>query len=230
MSAQATLSLIGILRGVWVRDVRLAWAQGGTGTMVVSFFMIAVALFPFGIGPAPQILVRIAPGILLVVALLATLISLDRLFQADYEDGTLEQLALSPMGLAGIVFAKITAHWCATLLPLILVSPVMAALLGLDSETYPLLVVTFFIGTPALSLIGAVGAALTVALRRGGVLLSLLVLPLYIPTLIFAASALDAAVLGQDATPHLALLGAITLISGLVALPACVAGLKIALE
>lgn len=217
-------------RALLRRDIRLAWAQGGTGTMVLSFFAIAVALFPFGVGPQPQILERIAPGILLVVALLATLISLDRLFQGDFEDGTLEQFSLSPLGLTGIVAAKVLAHTASTLLPLIIVSPIVGLMLNLPATAWGPLVAALLLAAPALSLIGAVGAALTVGMRRGGVLLSLLVLPLYIPTLIFAAGAVDAAIVGSDVLPHLALLGAVTLVAAIVAIPASVGALKMALE
>lgn len=217
-------------RALLLRDLRLAWSQGGTGTMVLSFFVMAVSLFPFGVGPQPGILERIAPGILLVVAMLATLISLDRLFQNDYEDGTLEQLSLSPLGLTGVVVAKCLAHSLSTLLPLVVTAPIAGLMLNLPVAAWGVLVITLLMAAPALSMIGAIGASLTVALRRGGVLLSLLVLPLYIPTLIFAAGAVDAAVSGFDVLPHLALLGAVSLVALLVAIPAAVGALKMALE
>ena len=216
--------------GLFVRDLRLAWSQGGTGTMVISFFVIAVSLFPFGVGPLPQLLSRMAPGVLLVVALLATLISLDRLFQGDFEDGTLEQYKLSPIGMGGIVAAKILAHWIATLVPLVVLAPIVGGLLNLPADLSPFVVLVLLIMTPALSFIGAIGAALTVAMRRGGVLLSLLVLPLYIPSLIFAAGSLNAASLGEPVGQHLALLGSVTLFAGLLALPASTAALNLAIE
>ncbi len=225
-----TPSLSSAFLGLFIRDVRLAWAQGGTGTMVISFFIIAVSLFPFGVGPLPQLLSRIAPGILLVVALLATLISLDRLFQGDFEDGTLEQYKLSPLGMSGVVAAKILAHWCATLLPLVVLAPFVGALVNLSASLSATVVLVLLIMTPALSFIGAIGAALTVAMRRGGVLLSLLVLPLYIPTLIFAAGTLNAASLGEPLGSHLALLGSVTLFAGLLALPAASAALNLSIE
>ncbi len=224
------LSTAAIFKGVVARDIRLAWSQGGTGTMALSFFLIAVTLFPFGVGPETEILARIAAGVIWVVALLACLLSLDRLFQADYEDGSLDDLALSPLGLVGIAFAKITAHWCATILPLIVVAPLLALLLNLPSGAYQFLVLSLLIGSPALSLLGAIGAALTVSVRRGGVLMSLLVLPLYIPTLIFGVGAVDAASMMGNPLPHLALLGAVSLLSLLIAPFAAAGALRLALE
>jgi len=224
------MSSMAIFRGVVARDIRLAWSQGGTGTMALSFFLIAVTLFPFGVGPEPQTLARIAAGVIWVVALLACLLSLDRLFQADYEDGSLDDLTLSPLGLTGIVSAKILAHWAATIVPLIVAAPVLALLLNLPSEGYLYLVASLLIGSPALSLLGAIGAALTVSIRRGGVLMSLLVLPLYIPTLIFGVGAVDAAVMASDPLPHLALLGAVSLVSFVVSPFATAAALRLALE
>jgi len=224
------MSTAAIFTGVMARDIRLAWSQGGTGTMALSFFLIAVTLFPFGVGPEPQTLARIAPGVIWVVALLACLLSLDRLFQADYEDGSLDDLTLSPLGLTGIVSAKILAHWVATILPLIAAAPLLALLLNLPAAGYVYLLAALLIGSPALSLLGAIGAALTVSIRRGGVLMSLLVLPLYIPTLIFGVGAVNAAVLQSDPLPHLALLGAVSLISLVIAPLATAAALRLALE
>lgn len=224
------MSMAGVFTGIFLRDMRLAWSQGGTGTMALSFFLIAVTLFPFGVGPEPQTLARIAAGVLWVVALLACLLSLDRLFQADFEDGSLDDLALSPLGLTGVCNAKILAHWVATILPLIIVAPLLAMLLKLPEAGYFYLVASLLIGSPALSLLGAIGAALTVSVRRGGVLMSLLVLPLYIPTLIFGVGAVDAAVLAGDPLPHLALLGAVSLVALVVAPLATAAALRLALE
>ncbi|NVJ70657.1 MAG: heme exporter protein CcmB [Alphaproteobacteria bacterium] len=206
-------SLSGIFFGVIKRDIRLAWSQGGTGTMALSFFLIAVTLFPFGVGPEPQVLARIAPGVIWVVALLACLISLDRLYQADFEDGSLDDLALSPLGLTGVAAAKIAAHWISTVLPLVVASPLLGILMNLPEEAYGTMVFSLLLGTPALSLIGSMGAALTVSVRRGGVLLSLLVLPLYVPTLIFAVGAVDASAGHVDASQPLALLGASSLLA-----------------
>jgi len=223
-------SLGGIFIGLVRRDVRLAWAQGGTGTMALSFFLIAVTLFPFGVGPEPQILARIAAGVIWVVALLACLISLDRLYQADYEDGSLDDLALSPLGLTGVAAAKICAHWIATILPLVAASPLLGMLMNLPAEAFSTLVLSLLIGSPALSLIGSVGAALTVSVRRGGVLLSLLVLPLYVPTLVFAVGAVDASAGMLDTGQPLALLAAASLIALAVGPFASAAALKLSLE
>jgi heme exporter protein B len=191
------------------RDLRLALRQGGDAAMVVGFFVLTIVLFPFGVGPEPELLARIAAGIVWVTALLAALLSLERLFQADWEDGSLEALALMPLPLEGQVLAKCLAHWLVTGLPLSLVAPLLALLLHLDAAGYPVLVLSLLLGTPTLSLIGAVGAALSLGARRGGVLLSLLVLPLYIPVLIFGVAAIEASIGGFPARPHLLLLGAL---------------------
>jgi len=228
-SAQET-SLSGIFFGIVRRDVRLAWSQGGTGTMALSFFLIAVTLFPFGVGPEPQVLARIAPGVIWVVALLACLISLDRLYQADFEDGSLDDLALSPLGLTGVAAAKILAHWVSTVLPLVVVSPILGMLMNLPDGAYGTLLISLLVGTPALSLIGSMGAALTVSVRRGGVLLSLLVLPLYVPTLIFAVGAVDATAGLVDATQPLALLGAASLLALVVGPFVSAQALRLSLE
>lgn len=200
------------------RDVRLAVRQGMDSLMAVVFFVIACVLFPLGVGPEPQTLARIASGILCVAALLAAMLSLERLFQADYEDGTLEQVALSPLPLEAVVVAKVAAHWLVTGLPLIAASPVLAILLQLDAKSYPALLAALALTTPTLSLIGAVGAALVLGARRGGVLLALLVLPLYIPELIFAVAAIDAAGFGYPVQPHLLLLAGL-LIAAVVLVP-----------
>lgn len=191
------------------RDLRLALRQGGDAAMVVGFFVLTVILFPFGVGPEPALLARIAAGIVWVTALLAALLSLERLFQADWEDGSLEALALMPLPLEAQVLAKCLAHWLVTGLPLSLVAPLLALLLDLDPAGYAVLVASLLLGTPSLSLIGAVGAALSLGARRGGVLLSLLVLPLYIPVLIFGVAAIEASIAGFPARPHLLLLGAL---------------------
>ncbi len=190
------------------RDLRLALRQGVDAVMVVVFFVITATLFPLGIGPEPNVLARIAPGIVWVTALLAAMLSLDRLFQHDYEDGSLELMALSPVPLEILVLAKVAAHWLTTGVPLIVAAPVIAVLLNMPAEGFSTLVATMLLGTPVSSLIGAVGAALVLGARRGGVLVSLLVLPLYVPVLIFAVGAVEAAITGLDPAPHLALLGA----------------------
>lgn len=212
------------------RDVRLAWAQGGGAMLALAFFVITVTLFPFGVGPEPGMLARIAPGILWVAALLASLLSLDRLFAADYEDGSLEGLALLPEPLSLIVGAKWLAHWLSTALPLILIAPVLALMLNLEPAAWPVLLLTLLIGTPGLSAIGAVGAALTVGLRRAGVLIALIVLPLNIPILIFGVAATEAARAGLDPAPHLMLLAATAIFSVVLGLWAAAAALRVNLE
>jgi heme exporter protein B len=212
------------------RDLRLAFRQGGDAAMVVGFFVLTVILFPFGVGPEPELLSRIAAGILWVTALLAALLSLERLFQADWEDGSLEALALMPLSLEAQVLAKCLAHWLVTGLPLAIMAPLLGLLLQLDSAGYPVLVASLLLGTPTLSLIGAVGASLSLGARRGGVLLSLLVLPLYIPILIFGVAGIEAAIAGLGARPHLLLLGALLAAALPLAPVAAAAALRQALE
>ncbi|MRG71805.1 heme exporter protein CcmB [Alphaproteobacteria bacterium HT1-32] len=207
------IHLIALIR----RDLALAFRERSDSLLVIAFFVIAALLFPFGVGSEPNLLARIGPGVILAVALLAALLSLDRLFQTDYEDGSLELLATGPVPLGLVVTAKIIAHWLTTGLPLMLAAPLLSLFFNLPPDLLPALLLTMLLATPLLSLIGAIGAALTLGARRGGVLLSLLILPLYIPTLIFAAGALDAARLGLDIYPHLAILGAMLL----TALPLC---------
>jgi heme exporter protein B len=213
-----------------LRDLRLAFRQGGDAAMVVGFFVLTVILFPFGVGPEPELLARIAASILWVTALLAALLSLERLFQADWEDGSLEALALMPLALEAQVLAKCLAHWLVTGLPLAIVAPALALLLQLDSAGYPVLVASLLLGTPTLSLIGAIGASLSLGARRGGVLLSLLVLPLYIPILIFGVAGIEAAIAGLGARPHLLLLGALLAAALPLAPVAAAAALRQALE
>jgi heme exporter protein B len=191
------------------RDLRLALRQGSDAAMVIAFFVITVTLFPLGVGPEPNVLARIAAGVVWVTALLATMLSLDRLFQSDYDDGSTDLLVLAPIPLELVVLAKVMAHWMLTGLPLIITAPVLAALMNMPGPGYPVLVLSMLLATPTLSLIGSVGAALALGARRGGILISLLVLPLYIPVLIFAVGAVDAAISGLTPRPHLLLLGAI---------------------
>lgn len=212
------------------RDLRLALRQGGDAAIVIAFFFLAVILFPLGVGPEPEILARIAAGIVWVTALLAALLSLERLFLADYEDGSLEALVLMPLPLEIQVLAKALAHWLTTGLPLTVVAPLLALLLHLDRAGYPMLVAGMALGTPILSLIGAIGAALTLGARRGGVLLSLLVLPLYIPVLIFGVGAVEAQIIGVSARPHLLLLLALLLAAIPLAPVAAAAALRQAVE
>ena len=212
------------------RDLRLAMRQGVDSLMAVVFFVLAVVLFPFGVGPEANILARIAAGVIWVAALLASMLSLERLFQTDYEDGSLELLALSPVALELVVLAKVAAHWLTTGVPLMVAAPVLAVLLDMNTAGFAVLIAALGLGTPAMSLIGSVGAALILGARRGGVLLSLLVLPLYIPVLIFGVAAVDAAIGGFPAQPHLMILGG--LLIGAVALCpwASAAALRQALE
>jgi len=193
------------------RDLRLALRQGSDTATVLAFFVIVVALFPFGVGAEPQTLAAIGAGILWVAALLASLLSLDRLFQADYEDGTLDYLLTAPAAPSLLVLAKCAAHWLTTGLPLVILSPLLALMLQMPAAGYAVLMAGIALGTPVLTLIGAIGAALVLGARRGGVLLSLLILPLYIPVLIFGVAAVEAAATGQGAQPHLLLLGALFL-------------------
>jgi heme exporter protein B len=194
------------------------------------FFILVVSLFPLGIGPSPQLLATIAPGVIWVAALLATLLSMERLFRSDFEDGALEHLLLSPHSLPLLVLAKVSAHWLVTGLPLLLVSPLLGVLLQLPASAIRALPLTLLLGTPALSLIGAIGVALTVSLRRGGVLLTLLVLPLYVPVLIFGTAAVAAAGAGLPTTGQLALLGALLALALTLAPLATAAGLRIGVD
>ncbi len=193
-----------------LRDLRLAVRAGGGFGLALAFFLIVVVLVPFGVGPDTGVLARIAPGILWVGALLACLLSLDRLFALDHEDGSLDLLATAPLPLEGAVAVKALAHWLTTGLPLTLAAPVLGVVLNLPPSGWPWLWASLAAGTPALSMIGAFGAALTVGLRRGGLLLSLLVLPLYVPTLIFGAEVVRRGTDGQDPATPMALLAAIT--------------------
>ena len=212
------------------RDLILARRQGASAFLAVGFFVVAASLFPFAVGPDPEVLSSIGAGIIWVSALLATLLSLDRLFQADFEDGSLDLLVLAPQPLFLLVLAKTIAHWLTTALPLIIAAPLLAMFMALPASGFIPLLLAMLIGTPALSLIGAVGAALTVGMRRGGVLLSLLVLPLYIPVLIFGVASISAALLGQDGSPALMLLGALSLFSLVLAPPAAAVALRLSLE
>ena len=202
---------------ILMRDLRLAQRQGMDSIMAVMFFVIAVVLFPFGVGPEANILARISAGVIWVAALLSSMLSLERLFQTDFEDGSLELLTLSPITLEVAVLAKIAAHWLTTGLPLIIAAPLLGVLLNMPADGFFMLILALALGTPSLSLIGAVGAALILGSRRGGVLLSLLILPLYIPVLIFGVSAIDVVIGGFEAKGQLLILGGFLL----AALPLC---------
>jgi heme exporter protein B len=212
------------------RDLLLAMRRKSEVLTALFFFIIVVSLFPLGIGPEPMLLKKIAPGILWVAALLSTMLSLNRLFATDHADGTLEQLVLSPTPLGFLVAGKIAAHWMTSGLPLVLLAPVLGLQFDLDTSALGVLVVALLLGTPLLSLIGAIGAALTLGVRGGGVLLSLLVLPLYIPALIFGAGAVEAHISGLGASGHLSLLAALLALAVFFAPWATTAALRISLE
>ena len=199
------------MKALLVRDLALALRAGGGFGLGLAFFLIVVVLVPFGVGPEAAVLTRIAPGILWIAALLAALLSLDRIFALDFEDGALPLLATSPLPLEGVALVKAVAHWITTGLPLTLAAPGLGFLLHLRPEVYGFLFGSLLIGTPALSMIGAFGAGLTVGIRRGGLLMSLLVLPLYVPTLIFGAEAVRRGAEGLGAATPLLMLGGITL-------------------
>lgn len=193
------------------RDLSLALRQGSDAAMALMFFVIVVTLFPLGVGPEPGVLERISAGIVWVAALLAAMLSLDRMFQSDYDDGTLELLLLTPAPLELLVLAKCLAHWLTTGLPMLLIAPLLGLFMNMQSEAYPVLLSTMALGTPVLSLIGGIGAALVLGARRAGALVALLVLPLTIPLLIFGVSAIEAAVTGQSAKAQLLIIGAMLL-------------------
>ncbi|MFB6325899.1 heme exporter protein CcmB [Pantoea deleyi] len=212
------------------RELRIAFRGGADVINPLWFFLIVITLFPLGIGPDPQQLARIAPGVAWVAALLASLLALERLFRDDFSDGSLEQLALLPTPLPVIVIGKVVAHWLVTGVPLIVLSPLAALLLSLDMNGWWAMALTLLLGTPTLSFLGAIGVGLTVGLRRGGVLLSLLVLPLAIPVLIFASAAMEAASQGLPLGGYLAILGAMLLGSATLSPFATAAALRITLQ
>ncbi len=219
-----------IVAGLVGRDLRLALRRRADVLAILFFFVIVVSLFPLGVGPEKQTLRAIAPGIIWVAALLASMLGLARLFTYDSLDGTLEQIVLAPQPLTLLVLAKVFAHWLVTGLPLTIMAPLLAVQFDAPAEALPVVLYSLLLGTPGLSLLGAIGAALTLGLRGGGVLLSLLILPLYVPLLIFGAGAVEAAISGLSAEAHLSLLAANTMLA-LVASPwATAAALRIALE
>jgi heme exporter protein B len=193
------------------RDLKLAYRQASDSMTVLAFFVLATVLFPLAVGPEPAILARIGAGVVWVAALLAAMLSMDRMFQSDYDDGTLELLVIAPGQLELCVLAKAAAHWLTTGVPLIVAAPLMGLFLNLDAHGYGTLLLALLLGTPSLSLIGAVGAALVLGARRGGALLSLLILPLFVPVLIFGVGAVEAALTDVSARPHLLVLTALTL-------------------
>ncbi|WP_411991707.1 heme exporter protein CcmB [Agarivorans sp. DSG3-1] len=219
-----------VLITVIKRELLAAFRQKSDVLNPLWFILIVITLFPIAVGPEPLLLARIAPGILWVAALLSSLLSLERLFRDDYADGSLEQMIIGGSPLALIALAKIVAHWLITGLPILLLSPLLAVLLSLEWQSFQATFYTLVLGTPVLSLIGSVGVALTVGLRKGGVLLSLLILPLYIPVLIFATSAIEAASLSLPYAGHLAIMGAISLLALTLAPFATAAALKVSIN
>lgn len=216
------MSLLALYR----RDVRLAWASGGGGPVGVIFYLAVTAVAPFAVGPDLPLLARLGPALLWLAMLLSLLLGLERLFQADDEDGTLDQLRLSPVPLALIVLTKAAAHWTSAALPLVAATPLAAILLNMSPLALGLTLVTLLVGTPGLALVGAVGAAVAVSLRRAGVLIAILVLPLSVPSVIFGVAAVEAGVAGRDPLPALALLGAASLVWLVVAPLAAAAALR----
>ncbi len=205
------LTMLGVLDLVIRRDLLLAMRRRADVLTTLVFFVMVVSLFPLGVGPEPDMLRKMAAGVLWVAALLASMLSLPRMFSADYLDGTLEQMMLAPQSLTMMVLGKIIAHWMLSGLPLVLIAPVLGVQFDMSSQALWVLMLALLLGTPVLSLIGAIGAALTLGLRGGGVLVSLLVLPLCIPVLIFGAGAVDAINSGMSAVSNLSLLGALSL-------------------
>jgi heme exporter protein B len=212
------------------RDLLMVTRRKSEVLTALFFFVIVSSLFPLGIGPEPALLRKIAPGVLWVGALLATMLGLQRMFAADHADGTLEQMAISPTPLVLLVTGKIVAHWLVSGLPLVLMAPVLGIQFDLDTGALGVLILALLLGTPLLSLIGSIGAALTLGVRGGGVLLSLLVLPLYVPALIFGAGAVESHIAGLGAGGHLSLLAAILVMAAFFAPWATTAALRIALE
>src|SRR5208282_3344368 len=223
-------STLTAFRYVIARDLLLAMRRKADVLTTLFFFVIAVSLFPLGIGPETDLLRKIAPGIVWVAALLAAMLSLGRMFSDDYRDGTLEQLLLAPQPLGLMVGAKIIAHWLLSGFPLVLIAPLLGLQFDLNRDALLILIVSLLLGTPVLSLIGAIGAALTLGVRGGGVLVSLLVLPLFIPVLIFGAGAVEASVTGLGPAAHLSLLGAMLLVALFFAPWATALALRIAVE
>ncbi|HLP97466.1 MAG TPA: heme exporter protein CcmB [Sideroxyarcus sp.] len=205
------LSLFGLLGLVIRRDLLLAMRRRADVLTTLVFFVMVASLFPLGVGPEPEMLRKMAPGVVWVAALLASMLSLPRMFSADHADGTLEQMMLAPQSLTALVLGKIVAHWMLSGLPLALIAPVLGLQFDMSASALWILVLALLLGTPILSMIGAVGAALTLGLRGGGVLVSLLVLPLCIPVLIFGAGAVEAVTSGMSAASNLSLLGAFML-------------------
>jgi heme exporter protein B len=212
------------------RDLVVAFRQRSDLVNPLFFFIMVIALFPLGIGPEPSTLQKIAPGVIWIAALLSTLLSVDSLFRQDFDDGSLELALLSPQPLFVLVLGKIIAHWLVTALPLILVSPVLGVMLYMDADTIQATLCSLLLGTPVLSMISAIGAALTVGLRKGGVLVAIIALPLYVPVLIFGTGAVEAASMSMAFGGQLAILGAFLILALTFAPFAIAAGLRISLN
>ncbi len=221
---------IGAFLCVVRRDVQLSLRRRADALNTLVFFVIVVSLFPLGVGAEPALLRAMAPGVIWVAALLASMLALPRLFAGDYADGTLEQIMLAPQPLGLIAGAKITSHWLVSGLPLVIAAPLLGLQFNLPAESLGILMLSLALGTPTLGLIGAIGAALTLGLRSAGVLVSLLVLPLYVPVLIFGAGAVEAAASGTSAGAHLSLLGAFLAVAGFFAPWATAVALRISVE
>ncbi len=224
------LGMTSVMFAVLKREVSVALRQKGEVLTPLVFFVVIASLFPLGIGPESALLLRMAPGVLWVSALLAAMLSLQRLFATDYADGSLEQMALSTTPLGLLVLAKALSHFLLSGLPLVLMAPVLGLQFGLDGRALGILMLSLLLGTPTLSLIGSIGAALTLGVRGAGVLLSLLILPLYIPVLIFGAGAVEADAAGMGAGGHLSLLAALLVLSAFFAPLATTTALRISLE
>ena len=202
------MNTVSPIMSVMKRDLVLAFRQKAELLQPLLFFVMVITLFPLGIGPGPDTLQKIGPGVIWVAAILSSLLGMDKLFRDDFNDGSLEQLQLSNISLSWGMFVKVLVHWCVSFLPLLFISPLLALFLNLTTPMYWSLVFTLVLGTPLLSLVGAIAVALTVGLQRGGVLLSLLLLPVFIPLLIFATSAVESAALGLNYLPQIAIIGA----------------------
>lgn len=213
------------------RDIRLAVRQGGGGGMAVAFFLIVISMLPFGIGTNQSLLAQLAPGLLWVALLLSALLTLDRLFQADYEDGSLELLTMGSLPLELLVISKTLAHWVTTGLPLAIAAPILGILLNLEPAAFGPLFLTMLVGTPGLNFLGAIGAALTLSVRRGGLLVSILILPLFVPILIFGVAAVNAILIGPASFgPPFLILAALSLASMVLAPIAAAAAIRLALS
>jgi heme exporter protein B len=224
------MPLASVFAAVLRRDLLLAMRRRSDVLTTFFFFIIVVSLFPLGVGAEPNTLRAIAPGVVWVAALLASMLALGRLFAADYADGTLEQLALAPQPLGLLVLAKVLAHWLVSGVPLVLIAPVLGLQFDLPADALAVMTLALLLGTPVLSMLGAIGAALTLGVRGAGGLLALLVLPLYIPVLIFGAGAVSAGAAGMDVGGHVSLLGAFLLIALVLSPWATAAAVRIALE